>query len=71
MLTREEARQAVCLAVHVLEGTLKALHPVMPFITDEIWHQVLRRSPEESVALSPMPLSDPELAAGLISVVFP
>jgi len=61
-LTREDAQQAVCLAVYVLEGTLKALHPVMPFITDEIWHQVLQRSTEESIALSPMPLSDSALA---------
>ena len=59
---RESAQQTVCLAVHVLEGTLKALHPVMPFITDEIWHQVLQRSQDESVALSAMPFSDAELA---------
>ena len=61
-LSREEGQQVVSLAIHVLEGTLKALHPVMPFITDEIWHQVLQRSPEERVALSPMPLSDSALA---------
>ena len=60
-VTRQEAQKAVCLAVHVLEGFLKSLHPVMPFITDEIWHQVLQRSSTESIALSPMPLSDPEL----------
>ncbi len=57
-LTRQEAQSAVCLAVHVLEGFLKALHPVMPFITDEIWHQILQRPSSESIALSPMPLSD-------------
>ncbi len=61
-LTREEARDAVCLAVYILEGTLKALHPVMPFITDEIWHHVLPRSSDESIALSPMPLADAELS---------
>jgi valyl-tRNA synthetase len=60
--TQEEARRAVCLAVHVLEGTLKALHPVMPFITDEIWHHVLPRTSEESIALASMPVSDPVLA---------
>jgi valyl-tRNA synthetase len=59
-LSRDEAQKAVCLAVYVLEGILKTLHPVMPFITDEIWHQVLQRSSEESIALSPMPYSDPE-----------
>jgi len=57
-LARDEAQKAVCLAVYVLEGILKALHPVMPFITEEIWHQVLQRSSTESIALSPMPLSD-------------
>ncbi len=61
-LTREEARESVCLAVYLLEGTLKALHPVMPFITDEIWHHILPRSTEESIALSPMPLFDTRLS---------
>jgi valyl-tRNA synthetase len=58
-IDREKARQTVCLAVHVLEGVLKALHPVMPFITDEIWHFVLRRGTDESISTSSMPVSDP------------
>ncbi|NQU46110.1 MAG: valine--tRNA ligase [Chlorobium sp.] len=53
----EDARRAVALAIHVLEGTLKALHPVMPFITDEIWHFVLPRSSNESIASSQMPVA--------------
>jgi len=61
-LTKEEARNAVCLAVYILEGTLKALHPVMPFITDEIWHHVLPHAPEESIALSSLPLADAAIA---------
>ena len=61
-LTKEEARNAVCLAVSILEGTLKALHPVMPFITDEIWHHVLPHAREESIALSSMPLADAAIA---------
>lgn len=51
----DAARRAVLLSVHVLEGTLKALHPVMPFITDEIWHCIVRRPHGLTVALSPMP----------------
>jgi valyl-tRNA synthetase len=56
--TQEQARHAVCLAVHVLEGTIKTLHPVMPFITDEIWHAIVPRGTDESIALTAMPRSD-------------
>jgi len=55
---RERSRLSVCLAVHVLEGVLKALHPVMPFITEEIWHAILGRDVNESIGLTDMPLSD-------------
>ncbi|NTU96809.1 MAG: valine--tRNA ligase [Chlorobiaceae bacterium] len=51
----EQARRAVALAVSILEGFLKALHPVMPFITDEIWHHIMRRPDTESIALAVMP----------------
>ncbi|MCF8215500.1 MAG: valine--tRNA ligase [Chlorobium sp.] len=51
------ARNAVLLAVHVLEGMLQALHPVMPFITDEIWHHIMRRPENSTIALSGMPES--------------
>ncbi|MEI8031937.1 MAG: valine--tRNA ligase [Chlorobiaceae bacterium] len=61
-ISEEEARLSVSLAVYVLEGTLKALHPVMPFITDEIWHHILPRTASESIALTPMPESDPALS---------
>ncbi|NTU92740.1 MAG: valine--tRNA ligase [Chlorobiaceae bacterium] len=57
-ITSGQARNAVCLAVAVLEGTLKTLHPVMPFITDEIWHAVVPRSADKSIALEAMPHPD-------------
>ncbi len=57
-MSREEAGHRVCLALSVLEGVLKALHPVMPFITDEIWHHILDRSADHSIALTAMPQSD-------------
>ncbi|HWQ27169.1 MAG TPA: class I tRNA ligase family protein, partial [Chlorobaculum sp.] len=54
----EKGRHAVCLAVHVLEGVLKTLHPVMPFITDEIWHAIAPRSTDETIARTAMPQPD-------------
>jgi len=54
----EQAKNSVCLAVKVLEGTLQTLHPVMPFITDEIWHAIAPRGTDESIALTSMPKSD-------------
>ncbi len=61
-VTKDDARNAVCFAVYVLEGTLQALHPVMPFITDEIWHHVLPHTADESIALSSMPHADVSLS---------
>jgi valyl-tRNA synthetase len=58
-LSPERSGHAVCLAVHVLEGVLKTLHPVMPFITDEVWHAVVPRSSDETIALTAMPQPDP------------
>ena len=45
---------------HVLERTLRLLHPFMPFITEEIWLQLLPRLPQEgdlagSIMVSPYP----------------
>ncbi|ASQ91164.1 valine--tRNA ligase [Prosthecochloris sp. GSB1] len=57
------AREALCLAVHVLEGVLKVLHPLMPFITEEIWHHVVPRDEEASIARCPMPLHDRRFTA--------
>jgi len=56
--SEERGRHAVCLAVSVLEGVLKALHPVMPFITDEIWHAIAPRGTEQSIARETMPKPD-------------
>ncbi|MDP6549675.1 MAG: class I tRNA ligase family protein, partial [Dehalococcoidia bacterium] len=46
---------------HVMERTLRVLHPFMPFITEEIWQNLLARLPREgslpeSIMVSPYPL---------------
>jgi valyl-tRNA synthetase len=46
--------------VMTLETTLRLLHPIMPFITEEIWHKLPKkiRGEEESIMIASFPKSD-------------
>ena len=57
------APSPVPVLVHVLESTLRLLHPFMPFITEEIWRSLTRGLPDrdgltESIMISPYPDAD-------------
>jgi len=43
----------------VLETTLRLLHPIMPFVTEEIWQQLPGTT--ESISLAPYPVADASL----------
>lgn len=43
------------LAFGIFEGTLTLLHPVMPFLTEELWHGIYGKERRESVGLRPLP----------------
>jgi valyl-tRNA synthetase len=47
--------------IEVLETILRMLHPLMPFVTDEIWGQVAPRAgiDGETIMLRPFPEADP------------
>lgn len=54
-----EREVAQFVLIYVLEGTLKLLHPIMPFITEELWHLLNSISPagrEESIMVASWPL---------------
>ena len=48
------------ILLHVLSGTLRMQHPIMPFITEEIY-QKLPHQPSKSVMLADYPVADTSL----------
>jgi len=53
---KDSARQTLYT---VLETTLRLLHPMMPFVTDEIWRQLPGKT--DSISLAPYPAYDEAL----------
>ena len=41
--------------IAILENNLKVLHPFMPFITEEIWQYINKRTPETAMIISAYP----------------
>ncbi len=45
--------------VNLFDASLRLLHPVMPFITEEIWQAIYEgKAPAKSIALAPYPQAD-------------
>ncbi len=51
-------RQTIDATVRLLENVLKVLHPFMPFITEEIWHELKERKQKEFLIVSAWPKKD-------------
>jgi valyl-tRNA synthetase len=45
--------------VEFFESILKILHPFMPFITEELWHQLEGRTPDQALIISQWPFPAP------------
>jgi valyl-tRNA synthetase len=58
--TADEARRpAVQATIHyVLERTLRLAHPMIPFITEEIWQRLPRSEGPASIMIAPWPATD-------------
>ena len=53
---KSAARMACANLVNLFDASLRLLHPVMPFITEEIWQAIYEEQPQlKSIALSPYP----------------
>jgi valyl-tRNA synthetase len=53
----EDRREAVEVLVWVLERSLRILHPIMPFVTEEAWQRI---GAGESIMVAPWPQAHPE-----------
>jgi valyl-tRNA synthetase len=47
--------QVLRLMYHALGVALRLLHPVMPFLTEELWHAMGFGGPDDSIMLAPWP----------------
>jgi valyl-tRNA synthetase len=56
---KSQATVACTNLVHLFDAALRLLHPVMPFITEEIWQAIYDGNPPlKSIALAPYPQAD-------------
>jgi valyl-tRNA synthetase len=52
---REAARAAWRNILSIFEAALRLLHPFMPFLTEELWHQLPQAASASSIALAQFP----------------
>ncbi len=55
---------------HCFDTALRLLHPVVPFITEELWRKVPGRQPDELLAVAPWPSFRPELVNSELDLQF-
>ncbi len=52
----EHVEETKLTVATVLEASIRLMHPLMPFVTEELWHRVPRHAaPKKSLALAPYP----------------
>ena len=56
--TEEQKQSAKSVLVHVLDQTLRLLHPIMPFVTEEIWSHIPHSG--ESIVTAEYPVTRTE-----------
>jgi len=57
----EMAEDKIALAAEIYETLLKLLHPLMPFITEELWWKVRPREEGDACIVADWPEADPAL----------
>lgn len=63
-------KQLIHNAFGIIEGMLTLIHPVMPFLTEELWHHLYDKTDSESIGTTTAPLSNPTLIDADIEAKF-
>lgn len=58
--TPKRKAEIVKFALYIFEKTLFLLHPVMPFISEEIWHLLYDINDDESISIKQFPIENEE-----------
>lgn len=62
---KPQAEAALCHALALFDGTLRLLHPVMPFVTEELWFTFFpKKYGSTTLGLAPLPMPDPSCIDG-------
>jgi valyl-tRNA synthetase len=61
----DNGRIAAEIAIGILKSTMKMLHPVIPFITEEIWKKLRNENEAESIMVSAWPIADRSLKSAV------
>ncbi len=54
-----EKLELINFAFYIFEKILKVLHPLMPFITEELWHNLFDKSERDSISKNEFPTYNP------------
>ena len=54
-----QAPRTRAVLLEVLETALRLLHPIMPYVTEEIWQRLPEEAPAPSIMVAPFPKPDP------------
>ncbi|HMW32135.1 MAG TPA: valine--tRNA ligase [bacterium] len=53
--TPEIKEKTLSTALYILDGVLRLMHPIVPFVTEEIWQRLMPRTDGESIMIQPWP----------------
>ena len=66
----ERATSMVRFALGLYDQVLRMLHPVMPFVTEEIWQNLSPRESGEAIAVAPFPVADPRRVSATVDAEY-